>query len=105
MSRSGSTLAGGMLLGLTREKAARFSFLMSIPLIIGASLFKILETLEGDISSLGFDTLAIGFLSSFIVGYIAIRYLLKFLKTSTLNIFIVYRVVLGIFLLLISSII
>lgn len=100
ISRSGSTISGGMLQGLGREKAARFSFLLSIPIVVAAGVFKVVDSL----SVLGAEpsgTLIVGFLSSFVVGMFAIGFMLKFLQTKSLNIFIIYRVLLSISLLLI----
>jgi len=92
VSRSGSTISGGMLLGLKRETAARFSFLLSVPIVIGASLYKVL----GSYSELVFDAVLFsGFLSSMVVGVVIIDVFLKFLKKNTLNMFIIYRVVLA----------
>ena len=92
VSRSGSTMSGGMLLGLTREAAARFSFILSIPVVVGAGLFKVVESYQE--LSLDLSLLA-GFLASFLVGMLAISYLLKFLKSNTLSVFILYRVLLA----------
>jgi undecaprenyl-diphosphatase len=93
VSRSGSTLSGGMLLGLSRENAARFSFLLSIPVVLGAGfleLSKVSVPLNG-VSNL---VLGAGFVSSFIAGTLAIKFMLNFLKNNTLKGFIVYRIIL-----------
>lgn len=97
VSRSGATISGGIFKGLTRELSARFSFLLSIPIVLGAGLYKIIKSYQ----DLSFDGVLLGgFLSSFLVGMLAINFLLRFLKKNTLNVFILYRVVLGILLLL-----
>lgn len=91
-SRSGATISSGMLFGLTRENAARFSFLLSIPIIVGASVYKVLSSY----SELSFDAvLFTGYLSSFLVGMAAISFLLKFLKNNDLYVFVIYRVLLA----------
>ena len=93
LSRSGSTISAGMLFGLTREAAARFSFLLSIPIVLGAGFFKIIDSY----AVLSFDLdLLLGFISSFLVGMIAIRFLLKFLKSNNLYVFIIYRLLLAV---------
>ncbi len=98
VSRSGSTIAGGILVGLTREVAARFSFILSIPVVIGAGVFKIIDSY----GELYLDpSLLIGFLSSTVTGILVIGYLLKYLKTNNLYIFIIYRVLL-VFLVILS---
>ena len=94
MSRSGATIAGGMLLGVSRITAARFSFLLSIPIIGGSGLKKILDLSTGsDVVSTG--PLVAGFISSFLVGWIVVHYFLKFLKNHTLYVFAGYRLVLA----------
>ncbi|RJR27460.1 undecaprenyl-diphosphatase UppP [candidate division WWE3 bacterium] len=92
-SRSGSTISGGMFLGLTRENAARYSFLLSIPIIFAAGFYKLLST-EWTGSDVSFGVLGFGFISSFVVGLAAIKILLEFVKKNTLYVFVVYRIVL-----------
>ncbi len=93
MSRSGATISGGLLMGLSREEAARFGFLLSFPVIVGAGGKKIVElTLNGQLEA---DLLPIivGTLSAFIAGLIAIHWLIRYLHTHTLLAFVLYRVV------------
>jgi len=100
MSRSGMTIAGGLFMGLTREGAARFSFLLGFPIIFGSGIKKLFDIgVTGELAVLALP-LILGALSAFIVGILAIHFLLKFLKTHSLNIFIVYRVVLAMLILL-----
>ncbi len=99
-SRSGITIAAGLFRGLTREAAARFSFLLSAPIIAGAVLKKILELRHSGISVAERLPLLFGFLASVIVGYLTIKYLLRYLQNNTLNVFIYYRIFLGIIILL-----
>ncbi len=101
-SRSGSTISGGMLLGLHREYAARFSFLLSIPIVLGAASFKVISASNAELAEVGLVPLILGFTASFIVGYMALDVLLKFLKTRSLYAFIVYRLLLVVFLTLFS---
>lgn len=98
VSRSGATISGGLFLGLSRVEAVRFSFLLSLPVIFGAGLKKILEINLGDIS---INTLIVGSLVSFISALFAIGFLIKYLRNHNFNIFIVYRVALALIILLI----
>ena len=101
-SRSGTTLTGGLLLGLKREDAARFSFLLSVPATALAGLFELKHLLEAD-SRPSTVALVVGTAVSFASGMVAIAGLLKFLKTRTTLIFVVYRLALGALLLLLLS--
>lgn len=90
-SRSGMTIAAGLFVGLKREEAAKFSFLLAAPIILGAGILKI--------SKLEFSELKIyffiGLLSSMLAAIFSIRFLLKYLKNANLNFFIAYRIILG----------
>jgi undecaprenyl-diphosphatase len=95
ISRSGSTIAGGLLLGLTRESAVRLSFLLSLPIITGAGLKKFLDVWQtGQLASLE-GPIIIGSLTAFISGLFAINFLIKFLRNHTLKAFAIYRVILA----------
>jgi len=87
VSRSGATISAGMLLGLNRDKVARFSLLLSIPAIIGAS---ILEPLLSDAGSVATQPLIVGFLASAVVGYVSIKILLKVLSQGSFHKFAYY---------------
>lgn len=91
VSRSGATISGGLLLGLTRESATRFSFLLSLPIITGSGLLKFKDVLQDGSTDFTLTTLAIGFATSFAVGYLCIRWLIQFLKTHSLMPFVWYR--------------
>jgi undecaprenyl-diphosphatase len=96
MSRSGMTISGGYFLGLSKEMAVRFSFLLSTPIIVGSGLVKLIDIIkEPTLVSGGASVLIAGFVSAFIFGWIAIDFLLKFLKTNSFIVFVVYRVVLA----------
>ncbi|MFZ5424667.1 MAG: undecaprenyl-diphosphate phosphatase [Patescibacteria group bacterium] len=95
-SRSGATISAGILLGLSRVQAARFSFLMSIPVILGAAAYKLIS-LPSYSEVLTLPTFA-GFASSFVVGILAIQFMLKYLGKRSLRLFIIYRFLLFIFL-------
>ena len=94
MSRSGMTIAGGMIMGLDREQAARFSFILAIPILLGSGLKKMIDLGLSGMNDIGIPLLA-GAMSSFIVGVIVIHYLLRYLRTHSLMPFIIYRVVLA----------
>jgi undecaprenyl-diphosphatase len=98
MSRSGATICGGMLLGLTRSEAARFAFLLSIPIITGAGLKKLLELIISN-EAIAWTPLAIGTVVSFVTSLMAIHFLLAFVRTHTLWPFIWYRIILACFVL------
>jgi undecaprenyl-diphosphatase len=93
-SRSGSTIMGGLFAGETRETAARFSFLLSIPAIAASGLLEMKEALHR-LPHGSLATLAVGTIVSGIVGYASIWFLLRFLKTHTTGVFIGYRLVVG----------
>jgi undecaprenyl-diphosphatase len=94
-SRSGSTIMAGLFVGEKRETAARFSFLLSIPAIAASGLLELFKEVhklpEGSYVSLAIATIVAG-----IVGYASIWFLLRFLRTHTTGIFIVYRLVVGV---------
>ncbi len=93
-SRSGTTITGGLFLGLKRETAARFSFLLSVPAILGSGLLQFYEALDY-IDTSGMITLAVATITSAVSGYFAIGFLLKFLKTNTTFVFVFYRILIG----------
>jgi len=100
VSRSGITIITGMTFNLKRELAAKFSFLMSIPIIFIASLKKIYDLLQIGLATEQLLIYFIGFFISAITGYFCIKYFLLFLKKYSLNYFAVYRIIIGIIILL-----
>lgn len=104
ISRSGSTIAGGMTRNLDRSTSARFSFLMSIPVFIGAGLVSIGDLLAVPNLAGFLPTLLIGFVAAAIVGYLSIHWLLDFVKRNKLWYFSLYCVVLAIIILTVGSI-
>jgi len=95
MSRSGSTISGGMLLGLSREEAARFAFLLSLPIIIGAGSMKLLELGGAGLAQGEWGMILLAAIAAFGSGVAAIHYLLRFLKNHSLMVFVVYRLLLA----------
>ena len=105
VSRSGATISAGLFRGMTREAAARFSFLLSTPLIAGAAakeLPKLLKAHQAGAIDVPMQTLAISIAVSAIVGFAVIAFLLQYLQTRTLKIFIYYRIAFGIVILLLA---
>lgn len=94
-SRSGTTITAGLFLGLNRETAARFSFLMSIPAVAASGLLQLYQALKY-IDANQMITMIISTIVSAIVGYLSIDFLIKYLKTRSMLIFIIYRIVIGI---------
>lgn len=91
-SRSGITITSGVFLGLTRVSAVRFSFLLSLPVIAGASAFKLYGLLtEPMAAGIGVSHFLVGILASALTGYLAIEWLLRYLRRRTLLIFALYR--------------
>jgi undecaprenyl-diphosphatase len=97
-SRSGTTITGGLFLGLKRDVAARFSFLLSVPAIFASGMLQLKESL----AYINYDmavSMIVATIVSAISGYLAIDFLLKFLKKNTTFVFIYYRIALGILIL------
>lgn len=96
MSRSGMSISGGYIMGIPKDMAVRFSFLLSIPIIVGSGLVKVLDIVqEGMLATMGAQSLILGAISAFVFGWLAIDFLLKFLRSNTFTGFVVYRVVLA----------
>ena len=96
-SRSGSTILGGMISGVSRSASAEFSFFMAIPIMLGASGLKVLKFILEGVTA-GFDEillLLVGILVSFLVSFFVIRFLMDFVKRHDFKIFGYYRIALG----------
>lgn len=101
ISRSGSTIATGIFLGLDRVTCARYSFLLSLPIIIAASIFyPILELNLTEMLNYNWIAFAVGFIVSFVSGYFCIKYFLKFLGKHSMKIFAYYCWIAGAFMFL-----
>jgi undecaprenyl-diphosphatase len=96
VSRSGSTMTMGRYLGLNREAAARFSFLLSFPIILAAGLFETKHLLSSGASGLSTSYLVAGFLSSLFSGVLSIHVLLAYLRTADFAVFAWYRILLAV---------
>ena len=97
ISRSGSTIVGGLFCKLDKATAVRFSFLMSIPAILGALVLDIKDMLSAQSQTLSFIPVAVGMITAAVSGYFAIRFLLKIVEKSKLSYFSIYCVAAGIF--------
>ena len=101
-SRSGATIVGGMLSGLSRKTAADFSFLLAIPTMFAASGYEFVKNISS-FKDQNLSILGIGFIISFISCYIAVKWFLKFVKKYTLIPFGIYRIIVGLILFFLLS--
>ena len=96
LSRSGISISAGRLLGLSRPDAARFSFLMATPIIAGAGAWEGLKLVRGGSAvPVSVGPLAVGMLAALVSGLLAIHFLLRWLTSHRLDVFVVYRLILG----------
>jgi undecaprenyl-diphosphatase len=96
VSRSGATMSAGLLLGLERPAAARFSFLLAVPAVVASGLFELKDVISGDKhvnAPLGNTLVATAV--AFLVGYAAIAWFLRYLANHSVRLFVIYRLVLG----------
>jgi undecaprenyl-diphosphatase len=96
VSRSGATITAGLFRNMTREAAVRFSFLLSTPIIAGAVLLKAHELHKEGLPAGMHAPFIVGIIVSALVGYAAIAWLIRYLQSNSLRVFIVYRIVLGV---------
>jgi undecaprenyl-diphosphatase len=94
VSRSGATISMGRFLGYEREAATRYAFLLAIPAVVGAGLFELKEIPHGD-NAYGWGPTIVATVVSFVVGYAAIAWLLRYVATRSYTPFVLYRVALG----------
>jgi undecaprenyl-diphosphatase len=96
ISRSGVSISAGLAVGLTRESAARFSFLMATPIIAAAGFYETVKLVTGDVDvALDAGVLLAGFGAAAVSGLAAIGLLLRYLRSHTMTVFVVYRLVLA----------
>ncbi len=93
-SRSGTTITGAMLMGATRDVAARFSFLLSIPAVAASGLVEFKQAIRF-LDGVGFLNLTVATLASGLVGYASITFLLRYLRRHTTYVFVAYRLIVG----------
>jgi len=95
-SRSGTTIAAGRVLGIEREDAAKFSFFLSAPVVLGAVVLQLLKSETWTIIMANIPTFLLGIIISFVVGLICIKYLLKYLHKHNFKVFMIYRLILAV---------
>jgi len=95
VSRSGATITAGMFLGLQREAAARFSFLLGVPAILAAAVHEGWHLLEAGLTPDAAGIFLVGMTVSAVVGYATVKYFLKYLASHTLSVFAWYRIALA----------
>ncbi len=95
VSRSGITITTGLMLGFTRESAARFSFLMSLPIVAGAALLKTVHLVKQGIPTGEGLPMLVGILFSAVTGYISVVFLLRLIQKNSLSLFVWYRFIAG----------
>ena len=100
-SRSGSTIVGSLAMGISREAAAKFTFFLAIPVMMGASLLKILKY-DGDVTGTEIATLVIGMVVAFVVSWVVIKRFMAFIKKHNFTVFGWYRIVIGILFLILG---
>ncbi|WP_405954360.1 undecaprenyl-diphosphate phosphatase [Streptomyces phaeochromogenes] len=101
VSRSGATISGGLLMGYTREAAARYSFLLAIPAVLASGAFELKDASEGGHVSWG--PTAFATIIAFLVGYAVIAWFMKFITTKSFMPFVYYRILLGILIIVLVS--
>jgi undecaprenyl-diphosphatase len=104
VSRSGSTMTAGLFMGLTRETAARFSFLLGIPAITIAGLVELKDLLENGLTGISPLAVVLGLISAAFFSYVSIAWLLKYLQTQNTWVFVWYRLLFGITILILVKI-
>jgi undecaprenyl-diphosphatase len=96
------TISGGFIAGLKREEAIRFSFLLAFPILLGSGLKKLIDLInEGLFNTIGLEII-VGSIASFVVGLLAIHFLIRFLKNHTMVVFVWYRIFLAVLILIFS---
>jgi len=97
VSRSGVTMTAGRAMGVKREATAKYSFMLSAPIVLAATIFKLEEFIEyfKVANLIGIISFAMGIICSFIIGIVVIKFLLEFLKKGSFKVFSIYRVIIG----------
>jgi undecaprenyl-diphosphatase len=104
VSRSGATISAGLFLGFDRVAAARFSFLLSIPAVVLSGLFELKGVVDGSAAgAVGVGPTFVATVLAFVTGYASIAFLLRYLTTHTTGVFVSYRVVLGVSVLVLAG--
>ncbi|WP_328581261.1 undecaprenyl-diphosphate phosphatase [Streptomyces sp. NBC_00370] len=93
VSRSGATISGGLLMGYTRESAARYSFLLAVPAVLASGVFELKDAGEGHVA---WGPTIFATIIAFVVGYVVIAWFMKFITSKSFMPFVIYRILLGI---------
>jgi undecaprenyl-diphosphatase len=96
VSRSGATTTAGLALGYTRPATARFAFLLAIPAVFGSGLFELVNSFSEPVGAYGYAETALATLIAFVVGYVVIAYLMRYISSHSFLPFVIYRIALGI---------
>ncbi len=104
-SRSGATIIGALIVGVSREVAAEFTFFLAVPVMLGASLLKIVKYVHDGVAMTGLEggILAVGCIVAFVVSVIVIRFFMNFIKKHDFKVFGYYRIVLGVVVIAVSA--
>ena len=104
-SRSGATIIGALIVGVSREVAAEFTFFLAVPVMLGASLLKVVKYVHDGVAMTGLEggILAVGCIMAFVVSVIVIRFFMNFIKKHDFKVFGYYRIVLGIVVIAVSA--
>lgn len=100
VSRSGATISGGLLMGYTRESAARYSFLLAVPAVLASGVFELKDAGDGHVA---WGPTVFATIIAFLVGYVVIAWFMKFITSKSFMPFVIYRILLGIALLFLVS--
>jgi len=103
VSRSGATIAMGMALGYKREAALRYSFLLAIPAVLGSGAFELMNSISKPLNAFSMGETLVATITAFVIGYLVISWLMKYVQSKSFMPFVIYRVLLGTFLLVILS--
>lgn len=103
VSRSGATIAMGRALGYKREAALRYSFLLAIPAVLGSGSFELINSLSEDTNAFSLPETFVATVTAFTVGYLVIAWLMKFVQTKSFMPFVIYRVALGVLILVLLN--
>ena len=103
VSRSGATIAMGRTLGYTRDAALRYSFLLAIPAVLGSGTYELLNSFSEDTNTFSLVETTVATVTAFVIGYVVIAWLMKFVQTKSFMPFVVYRVLLGSLILVLLS--
>lgn len=103
VSRSGATIAMGRALGYKREAALRYSFLLAIPAVLGSGAFELMNSISKPLNAFSMGETLVATITAFVIGYLVISWLMKYVQSKSFMPFVIYRVLLGTFLLVLLS--